>query len=649
MHRSALRSFVILWGLVALLLPGPAAGQAEKNPSASVQTTWRLLDYVAVDYREAVRDGRVVNEAEYAEMREFARTARTNIEALSPSAAQQRLIGEARRLEQTIAAKRPPGEVDGAARLLAAELLAAYPVPLSPSAPPDLGRGRALYSTQCASCHGARGAADAPAGRLLDPPPIAFTDRRRADQRSVFALYQVVSQGLEGTAMTSFAHLPEQDRWALALYAGNFAYTDDQRRAGERLWRQDEQIRKLVPNLEALVRITPAALAQRIGPERAEFVIAYLRGTPTAVLASSGGSLDLARRRLKESVSAYSRGERDAAKRLALSAYLDGFEPVEGLLSARNASLVIRIEGAMAELRSRIERDEAASLVAEQATLLDELFTQAEAALAPDEVSDASNFAAAFTILLREGLEALLIVVAMIAFLRKAERRDVLPYVHGGWIVALFAGLGTWWAATSLIKFSGASRELMEGTGSLFAAVVLLSVGIWMHGKSNADVWQRYVRDKLDQALSKQSAWFLFFLAFVVVYREVFESILFYATMWSQGGHRALLAGALAAAGVLAVIAWAMLRYSRKLPIAQFFSFSSILIAILAVVLAGKGVAGLQEAGLLSITPLAGAPRSDLLGLYPTVQTLAGQVSAVVVIALGFMANRKRAQFATRV
>jgi high-affinity iron transporter len=302
-----------------------------------------------------------------------------------------------------------------------------------------------------------------------------------------------------------------------------------------------------------------------------------------------------------------------------------------------------RVEAAMAELRSRIDRGAPPSSVIEQADLVSALFTQAEAALAPDQASDTSNFAGAFAILLREGLEALLIVIAMIAFLQKADRRDVLPYVHGGWAVALLAGVATWWAATSLIAVSGASRELMEGFGSLFAALVLLSVGIWMHGKSNAQAWQRYIKDKLDQALSRQSAWFLFLLAFVVVYREVFETILFFATMWSQGGHGALLGGALAGAGVLAVIAWAMLRYSQRLPITQFFALSSILIAVLAVVLAGKGIAGLQEAGLLSITPFTGAPRSDLLGLYPTVQGLLAQALAAAVIALGFYANRRAA------
>ena len=633
---------LVACALLALLSPAVAGAQAE-NPSSAVQTTWRLLDYIAVDYAGAVSNGRVVSQSEYAEMGEFARTARTNIQALPATPSRQRLLAEGGALEAAIASKASPQQVNAGARALAANLLSAYPVPLSPSSPPDLGRGRALFSSECAACHGATGAGNGPLASGLNPRPIAFTDQARADQRSIFALYQVISQGIDGTAMQSFARLPEHDRWSLALVAGNFAFTDAQRQAGERLWRQNEDIRRLVPNLEALVRLTPAVLAERIGRERAELVTAYLRSDPSAVLNSTGPSLDVARTRLEDSIKAYSAGDHSAAKRLALSAYLDGFEPVEGLLSARDAALMARIEGAMAELRSMIDRDQPAPAVAQQGALIDALFAQAEDRLSPDEVSDASNFAGAFTILLREGLEALLIVVAMIAFLQKAERRDVLTYVHGGWIAALLAGLATWWAATSLIAVSGASRELMEGFGSLFAAVVLLSVGIWMHGKSNAQAWQRYIREKLDRALSKESAWFLFLLAFIVVYREVFETILFYATMWGQGGRGALLAGALAGAGVLTVIAWAMLRYSRRLPITQFFSWSSILIAILAVVLAGKGVAGLQEAGLLSITPFAGAPRSDLLGLYPTVQTLLAQALAALVLLLGFLVNRRAA------
>ena len=138
-----------------------------------------------------------------------------------------------------------------------------------------------------------------------------------------------------------------------------------------------------------------------------------------------------------------------------------------------------------------------------------------------------------------------------------------------------------------------------------------------MHGKSQAEEWRRYIRKlrKMQGALSRGSAWFLFGLAFIVVYREVFETILFYAALWTPDNGGTILAGALSAVALLAIIAWAMLRYSRTLPITEFFKYSAILIAILTVVLAGKGVGALQEAGMISITPLAAVPRISILGL----------------------------------
>jgi high-affinity iron transporter len=271
------------------------------------------------------------------------------------------------------------------------------------------------------------------------------------------------------------------------------------------------------------------------------------------------------------------------------------------------------------------------------------LFGEAETVLGASEASSTASFLAAFTILLREGLEAILIVIAMIAFLNKAGRRDVLPYVHGGWIAALGAGVVTWVVATWVIGISGAARELTEGFGSLLAAVVLLWVGVWMHGKSHADSWQRYIRDKMGAALNKQSAWFLFALAFVVVYREVFETILFYAAIWAQGNGGAMLAGAAAASVILAGIAVAMMKFSRRLPIGEFFRYSSWLIAVLAVVLIGKAASALQEAGYLPVNPLPGFPRVELLGLYPTREGVIAQVVMAVLLIAGFLWNNSRA------
>jgi len=294
----------------------------------------------------------------------------------------------------------------------------------------------------------------------------------------------------------------------------------------------------------------------------------------------------------------------------------------------------------MGALRAGIANGAPPTSVRDQARSLDTLFGEAEAALAPERASGASSFFGAFTILLREGLEALLIVVAMLAFLRKAERRDVMPYVHGGWAAALVAGATTWAVATYAVEISGASRELTEGFGSVFAALVLLWVGIWMHGKSGADAWQRYIREKLTTALNARSAWFLFGLSFVVVYREVFETILFYAAIWTGGNGGSVLAGAASAVAVLAVIAWVMMRYSRTLPIGKFFTYSSALMALLAVVLIGKGVSALQEAGWLPVNPVAGFPRVEILGLYPTTEGIAAQLVMAALLGIGFGRNR---------
>ena len=625
--------------LVLFVLAVPALSRA----AAPEQTAWRLLDYVAVDYVEAVRDGRVFNEAEYAEMLEFSRTAQELISKLPVKPARSSLIRSADQLRTAIAAKAPSAQVANLARGLARSLLAAYPVPLSPSTPPDLARGAALYATRCASCHGVNGDGKGPAAAGLDPPPIAFTDAERARQRSLFALQQVIEQGIDGTAMPSSPDLSSADRWALAFHVGRLGYGAETARAGERLWPRSSASKAAIPDLETLAQLTPDALGAKIGQADADAVMAYLRGNPTKAFGRDPGTLDAARRGVAATVVAYQTGDRRRATELALSAYLDGFEPVEPVLAARDARLMAAIESAMGELRAAIGRGSPVSEVRARAATLSDLFGKAEAVIAPDQASPLSSFLGAFAVLLREGLEALLIVVAIIAFLRKADRTDALRYVHGGWAAALVAGAATWWAATYLVTISGASREVTEGVSALFAALVLLSVGIWMHGKSNAGAWQAYIRDKLDQALSRRSAWFLFGLVFVVVYREVFETILFYAALWSQGGGAPLLAGAAAATVLLAVIAWLLLRYSRKLPIAKFFAWSSALIAVLAVVLAGKGIAALQEAGVLDVAPLAALPRVDVLGFYPTVQGLLVQLLALAVLLAGFRWNQRRA------
>lgn len=633
---------ILVWWWLALVLVSSLA-RAGTTP---VQTAWRLFDYIAVDYPGAVRDGAVISETEFAEMTEFAASAHERINELPTTSAKDELQHRAVALQVLIASKSSATTVATSARSLAADLIKAYPITLAPVEPLDFARGQVLYTQNCLSCHGANGDGKGPAALGLVPPPIAFSDQVRARERSVFALYQVIEQGIPGTSMASFSVLPPEERWDLALYVSAFAFPESAADEGRKIWQENATLRAEI-NLEKLVGLTPASLANEIGEPHANAITAYLRRDPAAVQEPAAGPLALARARLDEALTAYANGNRKVATDLALSAYLDGFEPVEPILAVRDNALKLRIEGAMVTLRALLAKGHSADEVRQQAAVVTTLFAQAEIALARGETSAGSSFFGAFTILLREGLEALLIVVAMLAFLRKVERKDALPYVHGGWITALVAGVLTWGVGTYLIGISGASRELTEGFGSVLAAIILLWVGVWMHSKSNANAWQCYVCDQLTHVLKRRSAWFLFGLSFIVVYREVFETILFYAAIWNQGNSGAVLAGGAAAVLALLMVGAVMLRYGRVLPIGKFFAYSSVLIALLAVVLTGKGVAALQEAGYLPIHPLAGFPRIELLGLFPTREGLLAPLAMVLLLVIGFGYNRRKAQTAT--
>ena len=634
--------------LASLCMPVIAAPATPVNP----RQTWQLLDYVAVDYGAAVQAGRVVSEAEYAEMREFAGAVRSQLAVLPTTPGQAALINQADQLVAAVEGKADAGHVAVLAHQLADGLLVSYPVGAVPATPPDPARGAHLYAAQCAACHGPSGAGDGPAAASLDPPPIAFTDATRAARRTPFALYEAISQGIQGTAMTSFASLPEADRWALAFHVGSLAHSPQARAEGEALWREDPVWRQRIPTLEALTRTSEADLVTG-GSQAAQAraIVAYLRAHPQALQSpasgATGGPFTLARQRMAESLSAYEAGDAVQAKTAALSAYLDGVEPVEPTLAARDNALMRQLETTMARYRDAIGRRVPVVDATAQAAQVTGLFDRAEGVLQDAHTDRTTAFLGSFTILLREGIEALLIVIGMIAFLRKAERREVLPAVHAGWIGALLAGVATWAIATHLVDVSGANREVTEGVSALFAAAVLLSVGIWMHQKSLAGRWQQYLHAKVSAALTRRSAVFLFLLAFVAVYREVFETILFFIAMWSQENSTAILGGLVAGSVVLAAVAYWMLRMSKRLPIGQFFSISSILIAVLAVVLVGKGVAALQEAGWIG-QALVAAPRIDWLGVYPSWQSLLAQLTVAVIAISGFYFNARTSRVSAR-
>jgi len=199
-----------------------------------------------------------------------------------------------------------------------------------------------------------------------------------------------------------------------------------------------------------------------------------------------------------------------------------------------------------------------------------------------------------------------------------------------------------------VVTLSGASREVTEGVTALIAAAMLLYVGFWMHRHAHAARWQSFIETRVQAALSGRTRWALASIAFLAVYREAFETVLFYQALWIEAGpsgRLAVVGGFGAAALGLALLAWLILKMGLRLPVGWFFGVGAWLMAVLAVVLAGKGIAALQHAGRLPVEPLD-LPTIPSLGVYPTWQGVLTQIALVVLILTAFTYSLRRPRHA---
>jgi high-affinity iron transporter len=631
MTRAAGLGGWLLLGVLAVVSPAVAA-----PVGSAAQTILHVLDYVAVDYPEAVKDGRVADEAEFKEQIDFVAQAVAMLGDLPAHPQRAALVEKARRLLALVEGRRPAADVAHLAGEIRGEVITAYRVAVAPSRPPDLRAARELYAGRCATCHGSEGRGDGPAAGGLEPAPTDFHDRDRLDRRSAYALYSTITLGVSGTAMAAFGDLSDEQRWGLALHVAGLGDTPALRERGAALWSGGTG-RAEVADLAALAIATAGEVRARHG-EDAVAVLAYLRTRPEALATPAGDALARSRRLLGESLQAYRGGRVRQAQDLAVSSYLDGFELVEPSLDALDRALRVRVESEMIRFRTLLRDGAPVADVDAQAARVQALLADVQRVLAGTGLTAGPAFVSAFVILLREGLEAVLVVAAIVALLVRSGRRDGLPAVHGGWVAALALGAVTWVVASYVVTISGATRELTEGVTALAAAAILLYVGFWMHDKSHAQRWQAYVQRRLQGALGRRTAWGLAVVSFLAVYREVFETVLFYQALWLQtapGAAHALVGGLAAGAVLLTVLSWLIVRGSLRLPLGVFFGATSVALAALAIVLAGKGIAALQEAAILAPYPV-GAPRLPLLGVYPDLLGLLLQTTLALLVAAGF-------------
>ncbi len=610
----------------------------------AAQTVLHLLDYIAVDYAEAVENGKVKNVGEFNEMREFAGQVRTLIGGLPENAARAQLFSDAGTLARRIDAKAAAPGIAAQATALRWAVIRAYNLKTAPKTAPDLKAGASLYREHCAACHGAEGKGDGPAGKGLDPAPSNFHDGGRMAQRSVYGLYNTITLGVAGTGMASYQQLGEDERWALAFYAADFVATDDTRAAGAALWTAGKG-RNDFGDLVTVSTLSANEVQQRFGNDGMALQ-AYLRAHPEALAVAKPAPLEFAITTLDQSLAAYRAGRRAEAARLAIQAYLEGFELVESALRNVDAELMARTEREMMAYRSLLQSSAGVEQVGQQAATTRVLLVEAREKLGGARLSRETTFVSALVILLREGAEAILVVAAILAFLARAGRPEARRWVHAGWIVALVLGGITWAISGYVVEISGAGREITEGVTALIAAAMLLYVGYWLHSKSHSQAWQKFIGDKVGGALSSGTVWTLALVSFLAVYREAFETVLFFQALSAQAGpegHGALLGGLVLASVTLVAVAWAILRASVKLPIGLFFSMSGILLLVLAIVFTGQGIAALQEAGKVGADAVAFIA-IPVLGIYPTLQTLLAQavVTALCVLGLWWASRAER-------
>lgn len=626
-------SIIILFVLTSWI------GIAQAGPDVS--TLLNILDYMMADYSRAVQDGKVINEFEYKEQKEFARTLLKGVEDLSSRRNGVNLREESQYLVDLIDRKAQEREVTTVVKRLKENLLKIYPGSLVPVKIPDLKRGKVLYRDLCSSCHGVEGRGDGPLAGGLDPPPINFRDRDRLFKRSVFSLFNTINTGVSGTAMKSFTELSEEDRWSLAFYVSNFVFDPGEREKGKLLW-EGEAGKRTIKDLKDLVISTPEDISKKYG-EHAVSVLAYLRSTPQVFMKEVEDPLTVTENLLRDSVALYREGRQTEAYGKALDSYLEGFELIEMGLRRQNPDLVEDIERKMMNFRQDIKKGAPLEVIEKEARGIIDLISDARTEHGKP-LTAVMSFVSALIIILREGLEAILVVAAVFAILIRSGRKDALTYVHSGWMGALILGLMTWWIASYVVRVSGASRETTEGLTSLLAATVLIYVGFWLHDKSHAERWQKFVKEKIHKALAGRTLWVLSGVIFLAVYREIFEIVLFYQALWMQTdpGARIYMAGGMLSGFLgLVVITWIILRFSVRLPLKTFFTANAIFLFLLAVIFAGHGVAALQEAGKIPADPLP-LPRFGFIGLYPTIQTLSIQI-LLLMLGMGiFLYGRKK-------
>lgn len=343
--------------------------------------------------------------------------------------------------------------------------------------------------------------------------------------------------------------------------------------------------------------------------------------------------------RIQQAIVLYQRGDAKKAILSVQDTYFDVFENsgMENKVGSRDSNFKAELEGYFTRLVSLMKAGQGDKLQ-DQAVGLSQKLAKAVDMLQDGEQSDWSMFLYSLLIILREGLEALLIVAAIVAYMVKNNHHDKLPIIRQSVYLALVASVVTAFIFQLIFENSGQNRELLEGFTMIIAVFMLFSMSYWLLSKVEAQNWKRYLEGKLSTALTAGSLFGLWLTSFLAVYREGAETVLFYYALISDAKSAVSLAYLFAgfvSGAILLAICYFIMRYSVvKLPLKPFFMFTGSFMYLMAFVFAGKSVLELIEGKLFEPTLVANVPELSWLGIYPYVETLVPQ--AILILAAIF-------------
>lgn len=354
--------------------------------------------------------------------------------------------------------------------------------------------------------------------------------------------------------------------------------------------------------------------------------------------------IDSIRMKLDETLKLHKEGNYEGAMIVSRSAYLDSYESIEIPLRPIDSDFTLEMEIKFAELRNLIQGHAPYSQVEAKIIEIRKGLDESERLVSGTGIiAPAIAFSTSFSIIFREGLESALIIGAIVTYLEASRNVRFKKHVYYGIVIAIGATAVTWFVAEFIIEISGASRELIEAIAGISAVAVLFWVSFWVLNKIETKRWIEFVKSKVWKATVTGSVLVFVLLSFFTVYREGFETVLFYQAMISFSKYMEwyVIAGFVSGLAVIVATAIVITRLGRRLPLRVLFAVTMGVGAYMSIAFIGNAVRAFQEVGYLPATQLVGTvPRLDInlatmTGIHPTLETIIAQIVLLAIYVGG--------------